>query len=200
MDSTDALICIPDITGFTQFMSESDLSNSRKIIPSLLNKIIYSNDIGLKVSEIEGDAVLFFRSGELPSLQDLIGQSQKFYTEFNHKLKDFMFQYSNEGDFDALNERLGLKIIWHYGPITMERVGTHLKLIGEDVIVAHRLLKNKVELDEYVLLTKELMDKYPNEEKEPLNQFFTFSTENYDHIGRLPYYFIDALNLNKVSV
>lgn len=69
MKALPTLLCIPDISGFTQFMSKTDFELSSKVIPSLLNKIVYSNEIGLKISEIEGDAVLFYRTGELPSFQ-----------------------------------------------------------------------------------------------------------------------------------
>jgi len=46
-------------------MSETDFELSSKIIPARLNPIIYTNEIGLKVSEIEGDTVLFFKTGKM---------------------------------------------------------------------------------------------------------------------------------------
>ena len=82
MEALPTLLCIPDISGFTRFMSEVDFELGSKVIPSLLNKIVYSNEIGLKISEIEGDAVLFYKNGEIPSLKELIDQCRYFYTEF----------------------------------------------------------------------------------------------------------------------
>lgn len=57
---------------FYEIHEATDFNLSSKIIPSLLDKVIYSNEIGLKISEIEGDAVLFYRNGELPPFQSLI--------------------------------------------------------------------------------------------------------------------------------
>jgi hypothetical protein len=53
-------------------MSDTYFELSSKIIPALLNQIIYTNEIRLKVSEIEGDDVIFFKTGKMPSLQALI--------------------------------------------------------------------------------------------------------------------------------
>lgn len=69
-----ALICIPDITGFTRFMAETDLDFSRKIIPPLLRCLVASNTISMKVGEVEGDAILFYRFGALPTLIELTEQ------------------------------------------------------------------------------------------------------------------------------
>ncbi len=74
MKAQQTFICIPDISGFTRFMSETNFDLGSKVIPSLLNKIVYSNELGLKISEIEGDAVLFYRTGDLPSLVALLDQ------------------------------------------------------------------------------------------------------------------------------
>ena len=85
-DVLPTLLCIPDISGFTKFMGNTDFELSSKVIPSLLNKIIYSNEIELKISEIEGDAVLFYRTGDLPSFEKLMAQCHFFYSEFYKQL------------------------------------------------------------------------------------------------------------------
>jgi hypothetical protein len=60
------LIFIPDISGFTRFVNEVEIDHSRHIIQELLEVIINSNKIGLEVSEIEGDAILFYKYGDSP--------------------------------------------------------------------------------------------------------------------------------------
>lgn len=158
------LLCIPDISGFTKFMGSTDFELGSKVIPSLLNKIVYSNEIGLKISEIEGDAVLFYRSGELPPFEKLIKQCRHFYKEFYVQLEELSEQNSHNGDAHKIPEILGLKIILHHGmEVGAVPVGNHIKLMGEDVIVVHRLLKNKIESDEYILLSQTLLDLYGEE-------------------------------------
>ena len=49
----------------------------------------------------------------------------------------------------------------HYGlEVAAVPVGNHVKLMGEDVIIAHRLLKNNITPDEYILLSQSLIDLY----------------------------------------
>ena len=115
LQAAPTLLCIPDISGFTKFMSETDFELSSKVIPSLLNKIVYSNEINLKISEIEGDAVLFYRTGKLPSLKALVDQCRFFYTEFYKQLHHLKARYKNSDDSDIIPEMLGLKIVLHFG-------------------------------------------------------------------------------------
>lgn len=194
------LLCIPDISGFTKFMSDTDFELSSKVIPTLLNKIIYSNEIGLKVSEIEGDAVLFYKSGKMPSLQKLVNQCAYFYSEFYKQLEQL--KEDNNGSKKALNMPavLGLKIILHYGEeVAMTKVGNQIKLLGEDLIIAHRLLKNKIRLKEYLLLSEGLISYYKDDELQgkfnwgKLKENFT----EYDHVGKIKYHYIDLKPLAK---
>ena len=60
------LLFIPDISGFTKFVHETEIDHSRLIIQELLEILINANQIGLEVSEIEGDAILFYKFGESP--------------------------------------------------------------------------------------------------------------------------------------
>lgn len=200
MKGSPMLICIPDISGFTEFMSETDFELSSKIIPALLNQIIYTNEIGLKVSEIEGDAVLFFKTGKMPSLEALINQCRIFYTEFYKELQALRVKHKNDKDSETIPEILGLKIILHYGKeIALTKVGNSIKLFGEDLIVAHKLLKNKIIMNEYLLLTEGLTDYY--KENNLYDHFDWGSLKQnsieYDHVGAINYSYINLKPLVK---
>ena len=194
MKTKPTLICIPDISGFTQFMSDTDIELSSIVIPSLLNKIIYANDIDLKVSEIEGDAVLFYRTGDLPPFDILIQQCRKFYVKFYEQLKVLKSKYKSHNDASNIPDILGLKIILHYSDaIGAVPIVKNIKLMGEDVIVAHRLLKNDIEKNEYLLLSNKLMDQYRDK---AIERNFGWGElidgdENYKHIGEIGYSYIN---------
>ena len=64
-----ALLFVPDISGFTQFVQTTEITHSRHIIEELLEKLIEANDLGLQVSEVEGDAILFYRFGHPPTAE-----------------------------------------------------------------------------------------------------------------------------------
>ncbi|UZO81111.1 DUF2652 domain-containing protein [Aquimarina sp. ERC-38] len=187
------LICIPDISGFTQFMSDTDIELSARVIPSLLNKVIYANTIGLKVSEIEGDAILFYKTGELPTFETLVNQCRKFYTDFYQQLAVLKKNYEHKTD-DIFPDLLGLKIILHYGnEVSAVPIGKNIKLMGEDVIIAHRLLKNKIKIDEYILLSEDLLAQYKEEEIQSNFEWARLLTKDtaYEHIGSVSYRYIN---------
>ncbi len=198
MKALPTLLCIPDISGFTKFMSDTDFDLSSKVIPSLLNKIIYSNEIGLKVSEIEGDAVLFYRSGELPELGALVAQCKFFYTEFYKQLGVLRDTNGHKQDASKIPKILGLKIVLHYGKeIGVVPVGKRIKLMGEDVIVAHRLLKNDIPIDEYILISDDLLSQYTTSVKADNFEWCELKEGKIDveHVGEIGYRYINLLPL-----
>ncbi|WP_432411574.1 DUF2652 domain-containing protein [Rasiella sp. SM2506] len=199
MKASPALICIPDISGFTEFMRAVDIEVSSQVIPALLNEIIYSNKINLKVSEIEGDAVLFFRKGELPSFQDLVDQCKLFYTQFYERMDVLLKKFKDKHKDVDFPEILGLKIILHYGAeIGMVQIGNHIKLMGEDVITAHRLLKNDVPVDEYLLISDSLLRHYKNQKIEESCDWAQLNSKELDveHLGTIKYHYINLKPLN----
>ncbi len=184
MKLQNALICLPDISGFTRFMSNTKIDLSHKVIPALLNEIIYANDLKLKVSEIEGDAVLFYRVGEPPTLGELINQCQAFYQNFYQQIAKLLIQHQRSQDSDNIVEILGLKIIMHYGQVDLNKIGKRIKLIGEDVIIAHSLLKNSIPESEYVLFSENLLKLYDLDVNEGIPGYpFVAGSDQYSHLG-----------------
>nr|WP_321243035.1 DUF2652 domain-containing protein [uncultured Psychroserpens sp.] len=192
MASSSTLICIPDISGFTRFMSDTNIELSAKVIPALLNEIIYANEIGLKVSEIEGDAILFYKKGDLPPFRDLINQCKSFFTQFYERLDLLTKKFSKEKGIDNVPE-LGLKIILHFGQdVQSVQIGSRIKLMGEDVIIAHRLLKNDIKEDEYLLISEHLLNQYNDD---VIERNFGWGElldeeEKYKHIGEINYSYV----------
>src|SRR5258705_2178513 len=158
------LLFIPDISGFTRFVNEVEIEHSRFIIQQLLEVLIKANDVGLEISEIEGDAILFYKFGKPQNLESLYKQVEKMIQAFHH----YLIAYDNRKicQCKACISAVGLtlKIITHYGEFTPFNVQRFNKLIGKDVIVAHQLLKNDIAQHEYWLVTKELLqNKEPAE-------------------------------------
>lgn len=153
---TKGLVFIPDISGFTRFVSETEISHSRIIIQELLELLINANKIGLEVSEIEGDAILFYRYGDIPDLQELYGQVEDMFREFHSYLAAYDTRRFCQCKACLSAVHLSLKVVTHYGEFTEYNVKNFSKLIGKDIIVAHQLLKNDIEQHEYWLLTPDL--------------------------------------------
>jgi hypothetical protein len=152
------LLFIPDISGFTKFVNETEIEHSRYIIEELLENIVNSNQIGLNISEIEGDAVLFYRFGETPALEEIYRQVESMFCNFQKQIKNYETRRVCPCSACVGAVNLSLKVITHYGQFSTYNVRDFSKLIGKDVIVAHQLLKNDIDLHEYWLVTSDLYD------------------------------------------
>ena len=153
------LLFIPDISGFTKFINQIEIEHSRAIIQELLEALINANKIGLEVSEIEGDAILFYKFGEPPTLEELYKQVQAMFVEFHKSLIDYDQHKYCQCIACKSVASLTLKVISHYGEFTGYQVKNFNKLIGKDVIVAHQLLKNDIDQHEYWLVTQSLLSE-----------------------------------------
>lgn len=181
------LLFIPDISGFTRFINESEIEHSRLIIQELLELLLNANQLALEVSEIEGDAILFYKFGDAPNIKDLFKQVEKMFWAFHRHLNTY-----ERGRFcqcracmSAAN--LSLKIITHYGEFTDYSVKNFNKLIGRDVIIAHQLLKNNIEQHEYWLVTKSLL---PNDPPIDLSAYLHWDkSAKQIESGEVPFYY-----------
>ncbi len=151
------LLFIPDISGFTRFVSQTEIEHSRLIIQELLEVLINANDSDLQISEIEGDAILFYRFGENPGIETLYKQVERMFCEFHKQLMVYDRQKFCQCQACVSSIDLTLKIITHYGEFTGYTVKNFNKLIGKDVIVAHQLLKNDIDQHEYWLVTHDVV-------------------------------------------
>ena len=155
------LLFIPDISGFTRFVNETEIEHSRLVIQELLEVLVNANEMGLQISEIEGDAILFYKFGEAPALEILYKQVAKMFCDFHRSL--LAYEHRRYCHCAACNAtiNLTLKVVTHYGEFTGYNVRQFNKLIGKDIIVAHQLLKNNIELHEYWLVTESLLQHNP---------------------------------------
>lgn len=155
------LLFIPDISGFTRFVNEIEIEHSRHIIQQLLELLINANQANLEISEIEGDAILFYKFGAPPNLDVLYKQVERMFCEFHRHLIAYNHRKICQCKACVSAIDLTLKVITHYGEFTTYQVKNFNKLIGKDVIVAHQLLKNDIEKHEYWLVTDSLLQDDP---------------------------------------
>jgi Protein of unknown function (DUF2652) len=155
------LLFIPDISGFTKFINETELEHSSHIIQELLELLINANQMGLEISEIEGDAILFYKFGDAPGLEEVYQQVEKMFCRFHQYLDAYEQRRFCQCAACRSAIELTLKVITHYGEFTGYSVKNFKKLIGKDVIVAHQLLKNDIDQHEYWLVTNNLLKDGP---------------------------------------
>jgi len=151
-----SLLFIPDISGFTKFVQTTEVAHSQHVIAELLEVLIEANTEELQLAEVEGDALFFYREGELLSQEKLLAQIETMFTAFKGHLKLLEKNRICPCNACATAPKLELKIVAHCGDIEFLEVQGNRKPFGKQVIEAHRLLKNSVESDNYVLISKEL--------------------------------------------
>ena len=173
-------------------MAETNLEFSRKVIPPLLRNIVASNTLSYKIGEIEGDAILFYRFGNFPSLKEISEQCKKFYIDFILHLEQLKKEFPEDFAKYISSKKLSLKIILHSAEITTTYIGGLIKLIGEDVVVVHKLLKNSVPDAEYILLSEKFLSGFkPNEIREAFDwSEIKKGNDDYDYLGKIKYRYI----------
>ena len=181
------LLLIPDITGFIKYINEADLQYSQITIALLLEAILKNNKLGLQVSEIEGDAILFYSFKKDYTVDEIIEQCFLMHRAFHHQLKQIIETDCSCGACTLLGE-LSLKFILHYGELGSVMINDFCKLYGKEVIIAHRLLKNDLALKEYILATEDFFTQYGTNYIRNLQ--FEKTSQVIDEVGIINYRFL----------
>jgi hypothetical protein len=190
------LIFIPDISGFTNFVKNIDINLGVSITSDLLNGIIDNNPLDLNLSEIEGDAVLYYKIGKPIPLQQVFDGFQYMYQAFDEKYQRWKLLYNIEAD-------LSLKLIVHYGNIIVYDIKGFKKVYGETVIESHRLLKNGIGASEYMLITEDYVKALQQNISDVLVHDFeynAYTSQLYTGVKKIAYYFFSTIKkASKIS-
>ena len=136
---------IADITGYTSFLSKSELEHAQQTLTALLNLLIRHTKPPLVISRLAGDAVISY------GLRDNFFQGQTFvemiedtYVAFRRAIDLMVLNTTCQCNACANINALDLKFFLHYGAFGIQKLDSHKEIVGADVIVIHRLLKNHV--------------------------------------------------------
>ncbi|MEL6636974.1 MAG: DUF2652 domain-containing protein [Bacteroidota bacterium] len=152
-----SFLFLPDISGFTHFVNQTEVEHSSHIIRELLELLIDNQTLGLELAEIEGDALFYYAHERLPSPSELFAQVEHMFAAFHrHLIKYDLQRICNCGACSTAVD-LSLKFIAHAGPLEFIQIKNQRKPFGKTVISAHRLMKNEVPSDEYLLLSEDLL-------------------------------------------
>lgn len=182
MATEQATILIPDISGYTEFVSKTEIDHSSHVLNHLLETIVDSIGEDYVVSEIEGDAVLLYRKGEAPSKQDLVAQCLKTFRAFHREIRSMAGTVVCQCGACQGMPGLTLKFVVHFGTISEIRVARFVKASGLDMVIAHRLLKNHIDGHEYLLFSRSYLDRVPDG-AQPLDLGWSSAVEEYPSIG-----------------
>jgi len=150
---------IADIGGYTEYMHSHRtlLGHAEAATARLLEKVVDAAP-GFDLIEIEGDAAFLSRDADALNgatlatvTEAVVAMHRAFHVE--RRLVEL-----NLCPCDSCTQTSGLKLkfVAHVGEVAIQKIKRRRNLIGLDVIFVHRLLKNPVQVPEYVLLSEDL--------------------------------------------
>jgi hypothetical protein len=175
-------LVLADISGFTAFVTTTELEHGPAIIGALLEEVIRRISPPLEVRAIEGDAVFALGPhGHVLPPAKLLDVLHEGFAGFRQKQRELSQDDSCSCNACINIGRLRLKAIGHYGAFIEQSVGGRAQTAGSDVILAHRLLKNGLARKaDYALLTRPAL-QYMELDPAPLG--LLPHTERYEHFG-----------------
>lgn len=188
-ETKKVILIIADISGYTSYMvaHRAELEHGQVLITELLEAIIGQAEIPIEISKLEGDAVFMYAAaagGEtaLDSVAPEVSKKLlKFFDAFSEKLSELVESSVCCCKACANLDKLRLKLIIHSGEAFFHRVGNFNELAGVDVITLHRLLKNSVDSNHYIMMTESAHKLLSFEGKSEMSEII----ENYSEIGSI---------------
>jgi len=180
-------LLIADITGYTLYLTLSELEHAQGILSDLLKVLIDHTRPPLILSRLAGDAVISY------ALEDKFVQGQTFvemiedtYVAFRKALERMVLNNTCRCNACTNITSLDLKFFTHYGEFAIQRLSDHDELVGSVVNLLHRLLKNHVVqvtgITAYALYTQPAITRLGIQD---ICQAMTAHKEAYEHLGEV---------------
>lgn len=160
MEIKRVALVIFDISGYTDFIrrNKETLGHAHEVVSQLLEHVVEGADFPMVLNKFEGDAAFLYADAhgdEARAASDVARQVFAVFPAFRAKVSELT------GARDACPcgacqniRNLRLKAIAHIGEAAFRKIRQFEELAEEDVILVHRLLKNSVPSNEYVLMTE----------------------------------------------
>jgi hypothetical protein len=179
-----ACLVIADISGYTGYLAGVELDHAHDILADLLGAIVSSLQPGFRLAKLEGDAAFTFAITDRIDGSLLLDTIERCYFGFRRRRRDV--EHATSCDCNACTRipDLDLKFVVHHGTILRQRVAEQEELLGPDVIVAHRLLKNSVVastgIEAYAVFSQQCVDAM---DVDVVALGMRDSHESYEYIG-----------------
>lgn len=195
---SSSFLFLPDISGYTAFVQNTEIEHSQHVISELLDLLAEANTLEMNLAEIEGDALFFYKE-ELPSQEKILAQVEHMFTAFYSHLRLLEKNRICPCNACLTAPKLQLKIVAHAGDLQFINVQNKRKPFGAKVIEVHRLLKNSVNSNNYVLLSTDLAQAI----KMPVNyssKLFRFSSGADAYDGKKLNYIFSEIDKTKLTL
>jgi hypothetical protein len=175
---------IADISGYTGYLADVELDHAQDILADLVGAVVTALRPDFRLAKLEGDAAFMAMVGETVDGSMLLDTIERCYFGFRRRRRDVRQATSCECNACVRIPDLDLKFVVHHGQAIQQKVAGRQELLGSDVIVVHRLLKNGVVeqlgIDAYALISQACIDA---SDLDPAALGMREHVETYDRIG-----------------
>lgn len=145
MDTTTqhGYLLIADISGYTSFVAGTELDHSHAILSDLLETICMRIEKLLTIHKLEGDAVFAYApEARVSRGETILELIESTYVAFRDRQTDIRRATTCTCRACQNIPSLDLKFIAHHGDYILQQVLNTREMVGSDVNLIHRLLKN----------------------------------------------------------
>jgi hypothetical protein len=178
---------IADISGYTGYLADVELDHAQDILADLIGAVVTALRPNFRLAKLEGDAAFTSMPAETVDGSMLLDTIERCYFGFRRRRRDVRQATSCECNACVQIPDLDLKFVVHHGIAMHQKVAGREELLGSDVIVAHRLLKNDVVdrlgMSAYALISQACIDA---SDIDPAALGMLEHSESYDRIGDVP--------------
>jgi hypothetical protein len=136
---------ITDISGYTEYLTQSELDHANETLQGLFDAQLAQIRPPLLLSGFRGDAIfLYAPETGFVRPQSFVESLENLYFVFADTLRQMKFNTTCTCRACRNMANLDLKMCIHYGEYLVQKLGDRQELLGADVIVPHRMLKNTV--------------------------------------------------------
>jgi uncharacterized protein YndB with AHSA1/START domain len=159
-------LIIADISGYTKYLTGVELDHSTDILADLINTIVEAMRGTFTLAKLEGDAIFAYAADptDLSEGPSLVASVEGTYFAFRNRQSVIDRATSCTCDACSKIPTLNLKFVAHHGSYAVHEVAGSRELVGPDVIVAHRLLKNEIKqkfgLNGYAFFSGHCAERY----------------------------------------
>jgi hypothetical protein len=136
-------LLIADISGYTDYVVSSPLEYAEDVLADVTRGVVKHLESVFHVNKLEGDAAFGYAlDGELDASM-LLDSIEECYFGFRRRLAGIEHSTSCSCNACAKAPELNLKFVVHHGDFIRRSGDRGEELTGHDVILVHRLLKNR---------------------------------------------------------
>lgn len=182
---------IADISGYTSYVAQTELEHSHEILAELLELLVNRFTSLMVISKLEGDAVFAYaEESAFARGETLLEFIESIYVTFRDRQLSMRRKTTCSCRACQNIPSLDLKFVAHHGDYIIQNIASVREMVGSDVNLIHRLLKNHVSeatgWRAYIMFTERCLAR------------LNFSLENahmqmedYDHLGEVQTLSID---------